>query len=484
MTHLEQAFQLLDEGDLQTAEVLFRQILQSEPDNGPAVWGLARIANAAGQKDAAIKLYARCCQCLPGEPEPLIALGEALSERNRFDEAGTAFSEAVEAAPGHAPAHYALALHLMNSGDSERAEAHLRTTLEIRPSFAQAWEALGRLVSFDPQNTDLQRILALANDPDIDLNSQISLRHALAKANDDLGNHDEAFRQWTQANELQLSTCSYRVADMAAFFSNLKSSFCLEQSDVEEPPADQAPTPIFILGQPRSGSTLLEQLLLNHSQIASAGETGFLGSEIAALAGSLTGKAFPDSCVDLSREHKDQLAQTYLSFIARYAKGASHVIDKLPANFQSIGFIKQILPGAIIIHLNRSPAQTCFSIFRHHFTANEPFFCTLPEIVAYYRYYQDLMHHWRQVLPGFVIDTSYEELATNTVQTVGKLISHCGLSWEPSCGELASGPRHISTLSNVQARGTVRSAEGQRAALAYRNQINASCTDLEDEDWY
>jgi Tfp pilus assembly protein PilF len=483
MIQLEQAFRSLDQGDLKTAEVGFRGVLQKDPANGKACWGLARVATLTGQKDVAIKLYARCCRCLPGEPEPLIALGEALSARNRFIEAKAAFTEAVEANPDYASAHYVLGLHLIGAGNSKQARLCLRKALELQPEFAHAWEALGRIVAFDPGGSDLQKIAALAEERDIPLKSQVALQYALGKAHDDRQNSCEAFHHWTLANKLQLSACAYRVADMQPFFSRLTESFDSATTEAADSVAGNTLIPIFIVGQPRSGSTLLEQLLLNHSKIASAGETGFLGNEIATRASDMTGKPFPDSCAALSLEKKQQLAAEYLSFLARYRRGASHVIDKLPANYQSIGFIRSLLPQAHIVHLYRNPVETCFSIFRQHFVAIEPFFCTLPEIVAYHRQYQAVMRHWHHALPGLVTDIQYENLAANPESAVRKILSLCGLPWEQACAELPTEPRHIPTLSATQARTEILSPDKQRRALDYKVQITDFFSGFTDEDW-
>lgn len=463
MTSPEEAFRALDQGDLPTADTRFRQLLAREPENGRAWWGLARIATLTGERDQAIKLYALCCKYFPTEPAPLIALGEALSLRNRFDEAGTAFNQAVLDTPRDAAAQYALGAHLTAAGNLPGAETHLRTALDLQPTHAHAWEALTRIRTFQAGDASIQKIERLLAKSGGSVNDKIALQYALGKVYDDLDIPEKAFAMWSRANELQLSTCSFRVSDMRSFFAKLMETFNKTLLQTPHFSQEASITPIFIVGQARSGSTLLEQLLTNHSQINSVGETGYLANEIATEATRLTGKSFPACCAQLTPDQSAALGAKYLSFLARYNRGASHMVDKLPSNFQSVGMIRQILPHAHIVHLSRPPVDNCFSIFRHHFVSSEPFFCTLPEIVVYRGYYKAVMAHWHKVLPGFVTELSYLSLSREPKTTMQSLLQTLRLEWEPACEKLPIEPAHISTLSNTQARARIYRDSGAAA---------------------
>ena len=210
------------------------------------------------------------------------------------------------------------------------------------------------------------------------------------------------------------------------------------------------------MGQPRSGSTLLEQMLLGHSQISSGGELPFLAGDIAQGLHQLTGKNFPEACRLLNQPQREKLAAHYLKSLQSLAPSSNYIIDKMPANYQSIGLIKMLMPHAKIVHITRDPIDVSWSIFRNHFESLEPYFCSLPEIAQYHQRYQTVMKHWEKVIPTFIHTIAYKDLILNPEQEIENILAFCQLDFEEDCFNLSSGKRHISTLSDIQLRTGIK----------------------------
>jgi len=217
--------------------------------------------------------------------------------------------------------------------------------------------------------------------------------------------------------------------------------------------------PIFIVGQPRSGSTLLEQMLIGHSDIATAGELPFLAGDIAQGVYQITGKHFPQGCKELTSKQCEVLGQHYLKSIKNIAPSAKFVIDKMPANYQSIGLIKMILPKAKIIHITRDTVDVSWSIFKNFFSSPEPYFCSLTEIGQYHHCYKKVMSFWQQEIPEFIYGINYQDLVSDTEIELKKLLMFIGLDFQAQCLELNTQSRYIGTLSDIQLRKGVSVAK-------------------------
>jgi Sulfotransferase family len=212
--------------------------------------------------------------------------------------------------------------------------------------------------------------------------------------------------------------------------------------------------PIFIIGMPRSGTTLIEQIMASHPHMFGAGELPNL-SEIATAISPTNGPAppFPDVMFDVSPEHLRLLGSRYVAGIRRLAPTARHIIDKMPSNFLFAGFIHVLLPNARIIHAMRDPTDTCLSCFSKLFTAGQHFSYDLAELGRYYRHYQILMSHWRRILPpGRILDVRYEDVVVDLEGQARRIITHCGLEWDPRCLDFHKTRRPVHTASAIQVR--------------------------------
>lgn len=465
MTPLQQAATFLQQGKLREAEAIYRELLQTDPANGMALWGLGRIAAAVQHYDAAIATLSQAAQALPDNHLPLLDLAMMLESSGRHGDAGSVYQLVRERLPDDKQVRILHVQHMIGAGDLDRSVHELQSLLADHSDFVPAWFLLSGLKRFTEHDPDMAAMAALLSQPGIGKEQQMQLHYALGKARHDGGDWEQAFLHFEQANQLDQARADFGVQEMAGFFGQLREVFDGALLGQVEPVTRQGITPIFIVGQARSGSTLLEQMLAGHSEMATVGEVSFLGDTIAGGLKQYTGKGFPGGCSDLTAEQREEMAEAYLERLRGLQPEATFVIDKLPANFQSIGMIRLLLPQARVLHLRRDPMDVCFSIYRHHFQANEPFFSSQQAIGAYHGYYEEMMAHWNEVLPEFVHTLHYEDLVTDPEAVLRQALSFCGLGWQEDCLEYTSGQRHISTLSQSQVRGPL----DQKTGGAWRN---------------
>lgn len=460
MTPLQQAATLLQQGNLKEAETIYRDLLSQDSSNGMALWGLGRIAATVKHYEAAIETLSGAAQALPDNHLVLLDLATMLERGGRPVDAGPVYVAALKLAPEDSQARYLHALHQISAGQLDAATRSLRELLKQDPHMVSAWFALSGLKTFTADDSDLAAIGVLLLQPGLADEHKIQLRYALGKALHDIGEYDQAFAHFEEANRLDQQRAGFAVDEMEGFFAQLREVLSARFLADAEPIAAAEVVPIFIVGQPRSGSTLLEQMLASHSDVATAGEVSFLSDTIARGLRHFTGKGFPAGCSELTADQRSQMGSTYIGQLQQAAPGARYVIDKLPANYQSIGMIHLLLPQAKVLHLRRDPMDVCFSIYRHHFQANEPFFSTQQAIGRYHGFYEDMMAHWSEVLPDFVHTLYYEALVADPEAVLRQALAFCGLPWQERCLDYTSGQRHISTLSQAQVRGPLKRDTG------------------------
>jgi hypothetical protein len=277
---------------------------------------------------------------------------------------------------------------------------------------------------------------------------------ALGKAQDSASNFDEAFDYYAQGNRLARATSGYDPQSTTALVDDCIETFSADYFARREN-ACNAEDPIFIVGLPRSGSTLLEQILSSHSQIDATMEL----TEIPAMARSLgnpnrtgLGKLFPEVMTDIKPAELERLGQEYLKRVAVFRRGKRFFIDKTPHNFLHVGLIKSILPNARIIDARRDPHAAGFSIFTQYFARGSGFAYDLAYIGRYYRDYLRLLYHWHAVLPGEVLTVHYEDVVADMEQQVRRILDFCGLEFEPACLEFHKSKRAVATVSSEQVR--------------------------------
>ncbi|MDP7591357.1 MAG: sulfotransferase [Litorilituus sp.] len=457
MSKILQANQLFQQGRLTEAEQIYRELLRTNPKDIDALWGLGKVALALDSYRASYDIFTRCVNLVANVPQLWLSLASACERLKRYTEAEQALVRAVELNPVFLPSLQAIAVFYCQSNQRDIANKYLDDLIKIHPENCQAFALKVRIKSqldFDDY-TDYMLEKVKGNSNCLNSQEQILLHYAFAQLFQQAGKFKEAFFHFQQANDTQRSLVTFSVADMQSYFACLIDTFSIELLTRFSSPAvsqKTSLTPIFIVGQPRSGSTLLEHMLSAHSDIDSAGELPFIAGDIAQGIAQLTGQEFPFACQKLTIKQCELLGQHYLKNMQTIAPNANFIIDKMPANYQSIGLIKIILPQAKVIHISRDAKDVTWSIFSNYFEANEPYFCSFEEIAQYHQNYQQIMAHWQKVLPEFFHSVSYDILVKNPQEVLSKVLAFCGLTYQTSCLDFAQQEGYVATLSDVQLR--------------------------------
>jgi hypothetical protein len=282
------------------------------------------------------------------------------------------------------------------------------------------------------------------------------LLFALGKAFSDLGDHDRSFGHLLEGNALKRQQIAYDEAKIIEEFARIRAVFTREMMDARRGVGCPSSVPVFVLGMPRSGTTLVEQVLASHSKVHGAGERPDLGlaaAHISEPGDTAALLAFPEAVPRLSDERIRQFGERYVEAITSAAPTASRVIDKMPLNFFHVGLIHLALPNARIIHTRRDPIDTCLSCFATLFTGDHRVAYELGELGRYYRAYEELMEHWRRVLPnGVMLEVRYEDVVADFEPEARRVLAHCGLEWEESCLSFHGPGRPVRTASAAQVR--------------------------------
>ncbi len=419
---------------------------------------LAAAAVATGRFETAAKALKRVVEATPGNLAALGNLGSVLLRLDRRDEAAAAYEQALAMEPRSVPVLCNLAILRAEAGEHEAARALYRRVFEVAPDDAEAYHDYSRIKTFRPGDPDLAAMERLRARPGLDSERAMFLDFALAKAFQDIGDRDAAFRHVASGNRLKRATLAFDFAKQEALVDDIVSVFDAAFIEAHQDTGFDDPRPIFIVGMPRSGTTLVEQILAAHPGVHGLGEINQLRNVILGRAGagpgvggmSAKGRGFPDGVVDFGRGDFRRLGEAYVKPLAEGAPEALRLTDKMPRNFFFVGLIHLALPGARIVHCVRGPMDTCLSCYQIHFAAGQEFTYDLTELGRYYRLYARLMDHWRAVLPGRFLDLSYEDLVAEPEPRMRELLDFCGLEWDEACLDFHKSRRPVNTASAHQ----------------------------------
>ncbi|HEY1784554.1 MAG TPA: sulfotransferase, partial [Pirellulales bacterium] len=337
----------------------------------------------------------------------------------------------------------------------DQALASYDRTLALGTGVIEAHYHRADLKTFHVGDPDLAALESLlANAGRLPAGKTLFVHFAISKALEDIGDHGRAFEHLLQGNALKRRGIEYHGPAYQRTFRLAAEAFNSQLLARFSGVGDPSPAPIFVLGMPRSGSTLVEQILASHPLIQAGGELPNLDRVLKAVSIS-GGQPVPISaCVGrFDADDFRRLGEAYRASLPILAEGRQRITDKAPGNFLHVGLIRMILPNARIIHTMRDPVETCVSCFSRLFPSGQPFSYDLAELGRYYRWYHELMAHWRGVLPaGAMLDVSYEDVVERLEEQARRLIEFCGLPWDDRCLNFHRHSRPIATASNVQVR--------------------------------
>jgi tetratricopeptide (TPR) repeat protein len=446
----------------------YEAALAIDPNYAEANHGLATALQALKRDEEAILFYERALAIDPNYAQAHHGLATALQALNRHDEA-IRFYTAVAVERGHAMAHNHLGIALEEVGRLDEARLAFEQAIALEPRRAEFYFNLFRIWKTSPGDPHLAALEDLAQHLEkLPEEDQIQIHFALGKTLADVGETQRSFRHYLEGNALKRRRVAYDEAAVLRVLDRTRAVFTAELMRAKQGQGDPSEFPVFIIGMPRSGSTLVEQILASHPRVFGAGERLDLRDALNSFgAASEVSLPFPERFLVATGDELRALGADYLDRL-KTALPASpgdrqRITDKMPANFRLAGLIHLVLPNARIIHTCRDPVDTCLSCFSTLFTADQPFTYDLGELGRYYRAYSSLMEHWRRVLPeGVMLDLQYEELVADFEPQARRIIAHCGLEWDDACLAYDKTARAVKTASSAQIRQPIyRSSVGR-----------------------
>ena len=447
------------------AMTAFSAVLAAEPAHPDAHYGIATLLDRQRHHTEAIEHYRAALAREPEHADAMAGLANAMKNIGQHGEALATARRVLALRPDAARVAGLLGSILAEIGTMDEAQAQLRRALALapdRPEFAYYLVQLGKVRPGDEALSALEAALPRA--ASLPAREQSLLHFALAKAYDDLGERERGFRHLLEGNAIKRSETTYDEAGTLGAMDHLAQLFTPALLAARQDLGDPSDIPVFILGMPRSGTTLVEQTLASHKAVFGAGERPELSQAIGRLAVEGRGAAaFAKAIHDLSGEELRRMGAAYVAALRPLAPGAVRIVDKMPGNFLFIGLIRLILPNARIIHVRRDPVDTCLSCFSKLFTGEQGFSYELAELGRYHRAYQRLMAHWRRLVPAeIMLEVQYEDLVGDFAPQAQRIVAHCGLDWDPACLEFYKTARPVHTASMTQVRQPIyRSSVGR-----------------------
>jgi len=442
-----------DVGRVAAAIDFFRGAVDIRPDQLAARDNLGSSLTQLGQFDAAEEIYRGTIGRNPFHVRARIGLAETLQEAGRLDEAIKLFREALSIRPKDAELLYGLGVAMMEKGKLDEATDLARQALAIAPGMARAWLLLTQVKPQTERDKELAGLEAEhAKAPQGSL-ARMQLSFGLGKVNDDLKDYGRAFDYFAEGNAIRRRGIDYDPVRTHGEFEAMKKVFDQAFFETHKPSDISDDTPIFVVGMPRSGTTLVEQIIASHPKVFGAGELNILKTAVGKQFPMNMPGGFPGGIADMPDKAFAEAGQAYLDMLHARYPGYRHVTDKMPGNFLLVGFLHMMLPKAKIVHCARDAAATCLSIFKVHFRGDgHRYGYDLGELADFHNLYADIMAHWHKVLPGVVHDVRYEDFVADQEGQTRALMAYLGLPWDDKVLSFHEADRPVRTASAAQVR--------------------------------
>jgi len=440
------------------AEAFLRQAVAIAPDFAVAWATLSVALKEQGKFEEAVEALQRALSFEPGNADWHSNLGNLLLVWGKERRANESFETALSIRPDHEAALLGQGHVLKTVGDQDDAIRAYRSAAKVRPDLGQIYWSLANLKTFkfDPDEVDF--MLAQVESGTLSEESELNFCYALGKCFEDQADYPRAFEYYSRGGALKRQSTVYDPTEFDALTDRIIDTFTPEFFEERASFGHSDPSPILIVGLPRSGSTLIEQILCSHSQVDGTAEL----PDLMALAHQ-TGHnrfdrlKFPESLVDNYADSIEHMGKEYINRTFHHRQGAPFFTDKMPNNFPYIGFLHLILPNAKVIDARRHPLDSCFGTFKQLFAKGQPFSYDLFDLGQYYKSYVRLMEHWDSVLPGKVLRVQYEDNVADHETQARRMLEHCGLEWEEQVMRFYETERAVKTASSEQVRQPIYS---------------------------
>jgi tetratricopeptide (TPR) repeat protein len=435
---------------------LLNKALDIRPDLIPAYNVLINALVAQGTKKDAVPVYRKLLSLQPDSPEINNNFGVLLDELGMTEEALVYFRKTISINPKEATTHFNMGNVLRELGRLSDSIDSYKKALSLRPDYVEAFRVLSLARKHTELTDDISDYEKMYVQGSLTNEKKVHLGFALGKIFEDLKDYDKSFAFLIEANYLKRKSYNYSIKNDHDRFERIKQTFSQSFFSSHRETGDQDRTPIFLVGLPRSGSSLIEQILASHThtQVFGAGEVSILFDLVYDTWLGIKTKPIPEFLSDLNGDRLTRMGSDYIARIRRYSKDSAYITDKNLFNFQHVGLIKAILPNAKVIHCKRNPMDNGLSIFKNFFESNEAFkfAYNLIELGQYSNLYRDLMEHWERVLPGFVYTINYEEMVSDQENQSRRLLEFCGLPFDEACLNFFKKERSVKTISSMQVR--------------------------------
>jgi tetratricopeptide (TPR) repeat protein len=443
-----------DDQRLSDIEALLRRTVELAPGHVGAWLLLGSMLHNADRPEEAIECYRRATHLDPENAGAWSGLGADYAQLGDMDRSAAAYASSIALQPGLPGIHMSYAHVLKALGRQPEAVREYRAAVAMKPDFGEVYWSMANLKVFRFEPAEVAAMERQLKRADLTASAEVHFRFALGKAYEDAGDYERAWSHYHSGNQRQRPLVSYDPVGFESRHEEIAEVFSREFLERHTGQGFASDAPIFIVGLPRSGSTLIEQILASHSQVEGTLELPVLG-EIAVSTGRYLRekREYPVAVRHLRGRDFRALGERYIEDTRVYrVTSRPHFTDKLPNNFSHIGFAHLILPNARIINARRHPLDSCLGSYKQLFGKGQHFTYDMNELALYYRQYHETMKHWHRVLPGKVLDVHYEETVGDFEAQVRRILEHCGLPFEEVCLRYHETPRTVRTASSEQVR--------------------------------
>ena len=440
-----------EKGDLVSAVNAYKNAIDNDNNYPTAHNNLGKIFLASGEIDSSIEHLECAITLKPDFADAHNNLGSAFLRINKLNDAIKSYKKAIALKPDFAVANNNLGIAYLRTGDPKLASKFFENAITITPGYATAHHNLSGVKVYKEKDKQVSLIESLLIENNLSQKERIYLNFALAKAYEDLGNHEELFKYLNEGNRIRKKEMSNSIADSEEHNELIKLFFNSNNiNNIKLTYRDSLPIrPIFIVGMPRSGTSLVEQIISSHHEVYGAGEVNNFHNIIMPI----IEKHAVNENYNLKNDEFALIRKQYSNSLERFYANEKVITDKWILNFKTIGFILSAFPESKIVHLKRDARATCWSIYKHYFSdEGNRWAYDYQDLARFYKSYVGLMDYWHNLFPGKIYDISYEDLTSNQEKETRNLLKYCDLDWDENCLNFYTNTRAVKTASAVQVR--------------------------------